>query len=403
MKLNGRTIIIFGLPRFDQEIESTNYTTAKLLARENKVFYVENPFTIKDYFRFRKSIQHEVRKGYYSFLNSNIRDTDIPNLKIIIPPVLMSINFLPEGPIFRKLLRVNESLIRKKLQKVIEKWKIKDFIFINSFNFHYPNVIDGLQPILKVYHCLDPLILPFDIRHGVVSEELLINNSDVVLCSSKQLYTEKILLNPHTYFVPNAADLSHSQKALDTNLLVSDLISGIAKPVIGYFGAVERRMDYQLLQKVIEMNPDKNFVFVGPVSKEFVPDHFFQYSNLTFTGSVPYEAMPSIIKGFDVALIPFKKDEVSRTIFPLKLFEYLGAGKSVVATDFNMDLKDFTGDSVAYCSDADSFSKAIHTALLGNNDEQKSKRIAIAASNTWEKRVSEMAEIINSAILKKER
>jgi len=401
MKLNGHTIIIFGLPRFDQEIESTNFTTARLLARENTVFYVENPFTIKDYFRFRNTRQNDVRKGFHAPGNARIKDTEIPNLKIVIPPVLLSINFLPEGALFRALLKVNESLIRKKIRNVIRENRIRNFIFINSFNFHYPNVVRGLNPILEVYHCLDPLILPFDSRHGIVSEKIIVKNSDLILCSAKQLYTEKVAENPQTYFVPNAADLSHSRKALDSNLPVSPSISGIPRPVIGYFGAVERRIDYSILQKVIGLNPEKSFVFVGPVSREFVPDVFFSMPNVKFIGSVPYESMPSVIKGFDVALIPFKKDEVSRTIFPLKLFEYLGAGLPVVSTDFNLDLKDFTGESVAFCPDAESFSKAITEAITGNDDEKKRSRLAIAEKNTWEKRVDDMAAIINDAIVAK--
>ncbi|SEI99454.1 Glycosyltransferase involved in cell wall bisynthesis [Dyadobacter koreensis] len=398
MKLNGYTIIIFGLPRFDQEIESTNFTTAKLLARNNKVFYVENPFTIKDYFKYRKHKQNEVRKGFYSPFNANIKDTGIPNLKIVIPPVLLSINFLPEGKLFRKLLLLNESLIRKKIKSVIRDNNIKDFIFINSFNFHYPNVVRGLKPIVKIYHCLDPLILPFDSRHGVVSEKILVKESDVVLCSAKQLYSEKVTQNPNTYFVPNAADLSHSRKALDPELPVFPSLTGISGPVIGYFGAIERRIDYDILQKVIVMNVDKTFVFVGPVSREFIPDVFFNLPNVKFTGSVPYEAMPSVIKRFDVALIPFKKDEVSATIFPLKLFEYLGAGKPVVATDFNLDLRDFTGESVLFCENAESFSTALNEALNNDDSGKKLERLAIAEQNTWEKRVDEMAEIIFNTI-----
>ncbi|MBE9463122.1 glycosyltransferase [Dyadobacter subterraneus] len=402
MKLNGQQIIIFGLPRLDSEIESTNYTTARLLAENNTVYYVENPYTLKDYFRLKGTAQHGRRKKYFSLFNTNVIASETPGLSIVVPPVVFSINFLPEGTIFRLALKVNEFLIAYKIKRIVSKFKIRDFIFINSFNFHYPNIGPKLSPILEVYHCLDPLILPFDSRHGIVSEEILIRNSDVVLCSSKQLYTEKIGQNPHTFFVPNAADLSHSSKALNADLPISDLISTIKKPVIGYFGAIERRMDYILLEEVIKQNPDKNFVFVGPVSKEYVPDTFFSFSNVKFIGSVPYEAMPSIIKGFDVALIPFKKDEVSRTIFPLKLFEYLGAGKPVVATDFNLDLKDFTGNSVAYCDNAATFSNAIDHALLNSGADKISERIAIAANNTWEKRVNEMAEIMNNRILQKQ-
>src|SRR5690349_13101544 len=133
MKLKGHQIIIFGLPRFDAPIESTNYTTAKLLARHNKVYYVENPFTVRDYFKMRKGPEFAVRRKHFKISGSSLIDTDIPNLKIVIPPVLLSVNFLPENGLFRNLLKINELLIRSKLQSVIKAHGIKDYIFINSF------------------------------------------------------------------------------------------------------------------------------------------------------------------------------------------------------------------------------------------------------------------------------
>src|SRR4051812_11592716 len=114
MKLKGEQIIIFGLPRFDAKIESTNYTIAKMLARENKVYYLEHPYTIKDYMRLKDSPGNAKRKDYFPVLNDDVMDTDIPDFKVIIPPVLMSINFLPEGPVFRLALKFNEFLIRTK-------------------------------------------------------------------------------------------------------------------------------------------------------------------------------------------------------------------------------------------------------------------------------------------------
>ncbi|REA57054.1 glycosyltransferase family 1 protein [Dyadobacter luteus] len=394
MKLNGENIIVFGLPRIDSEIESTNYTTARLLARYNKVYYVENPLTIKDYWRLRGSEQISKRKGYLSVFSTNLMTSDNSGLWHVIPSVLLSINFLPEGWLFRTLLRLNESLLAFKLKRIFRKHKIDSFIFVNSYNFHYPGLAGHLKPALQVYHSLDPLILPFDRKHGLISEDIIVKKSDVVICSSRQLFRDKKQLNEATYFVPNAADLKHSSKVLDPSLKIHPLLAQLNGPVIGYFGAIERRIDYQLLGAVAHMHSDKIFALVGPVHQEFVPEWFKSLDNVLLTGPVPYAEMPSVIKRFDVALIPFRNDEVSRTIFPLKLFEYLGAGKAVVSTDFNPDLAEFTGEIVPYCSDAESFADAISQALENNSEELLAERLRIAALNTWERRVDEIADII---------
>lgn len=395
MELKGHQIIIFGLPRFDAPIESANYTTAKLLARENEVYYIENPFTLRDFFALRKTPEYQLRKEYFSPTRHSLIETDIPNLKVIIPPILLPVNFLPENGMFRTVLKFNEFLIRAKLKSILQAHKIRDYIFINSSNFHYPTVIDGLTPRLKVYHCLDSTTLPFNHRHEAVSEDILVKQSDVVICSSKKVYEEKKRQNPYSYFVANAADLGHSSKALNPDLPVYPAIAALKKPVIGYLGEIGRRMDYDLLQKVILSNPDKSFAFVGPVSGEFVPDWFSTAENVHFPGPIGHDDRPAVIKGFDVALIPFKKDEENDSAFPLNLFEYMGAGKPVVATDFNPDLKEFTKGAVSFCENAEGFSEAINTALQTDNAEQRKTRVTIAAENTWENRVDAIADILH--------
>jgi len=399
MNLSNQYIFILGTTKFDHHYESTSFTVAKYLAQNNYVFYVENPFTWKDYFKQKGTIEFERRKEFFNSTSNGIISTEIPNLKILITPPLLSINFLPEGVIYRSLLKINEAIISKRIKRVIKDQNIKNYIYINSFNFHYPNVAESLDPILKVYHCVDPLIVPFDKRHGIISEQTLVKKSDVVICTSKQLYTEKVLLNQNTHFVPNAADISHSSKALDPLLPIHSSLTGIKKPVIGYFGNIERRLDFDLIKEIADRNPDKSFVFAGPIVPEFIPQWFSKTANIFTTGRLPYDQLPALLKGFDIALIPFKKDEVSATIFPLKLFEYLGAGKPVIATDFNPDLEEFTNGTVRFCSNHEAFSRAINEELETDSPEKVKIRIEVANNNTWTRRVDEFAEILSINII----
>lgn len=384
------------LMRFDA-LASTNYTIAKHLAKENKVFYIDHPFTWTDYLRKRKEPAFQCRKGLFSFFSKGIIRTEEAGLQVVIPPPVLPLNFLPEGRLYRLLLRINEWLVASRIRKIARAEKLSSYIYINAFNFHFPGINRLIQPALTVYHCVDPIIVEFDRRHGLVSELQLIKESNVVICTSRQLYTDKLQHNSHTFFVPNAADIAHSSKALDATLPVHASLVTIPGPVIGYLGAIERRMDYDLLKKVVELNPDKSFVLAGPADAAFLPDWVTAMPNVFLTGSVAYEEIPQLIKGFDVALIPFKKDAVSNTIFPLKLFEYLGAGKPVVATDFNPDLKEFTDDLVPFCADAATFSAAI-AASLAQGKEHLQQRLSVAAANTWEKRGAAFAAIIAEAL-----
>jgi len=398
MTLENKSIFILGTAKFDGPYESTSFTVAKYLARTNSVYYIENPYTWKDYFREKGQESFNKRKEYFKSTSDGLISTELPGLKIVVTPPLLSINFLPEGFIYRQILKINEAIIAKRIRKIISKNGIKNFIYINSFNFHYPNISDLIKPSLSVYQCVDPLIIPFDMKHGMTSEPIVAKKSDLVICTSRQLYREKKEVNPSTYFIANAADISHSSKALDENLNIHSEVAAIPHPRIGYFGNIERRMDFPLLQELANTNPDKHFVFVGPVSPEFIPEWFYRTPNIHLIGRQPYELMPSIIKGFDITMIPFKKDDVSSTIFPLKLFEYLGAGKPVIATDFNPDLAEFTRDIVHYCSDAQSFSDAIAFELNNQQPSRINDRIKVAEENTWDNRMKVFSELLSSHI-----
>jgi teichuronic acid biosynthesis glycosyltransferase TuaH len=394
----GKTIVIFGNMRFDSPIEATSLFLARSFAKNNPVYYIEYPNTYKDYLSSRNTPYFLQRKNSFNHADEAVMDTELPNFKKIALPFVLPLNFLPEGKIFRLLLKINEKIIVKRLKTIFKKNGIKDFIYINSFNFYYPGIGNALQPALKIYQCIDPMITPYDLKHGLVSELQLVQESDLVICTAKALYDEKKQVNKNTFFVPNAADLSHSSKALDKDLPVHQKLNDIPKPIIGFFGSIERRIDYDLMQQVIKDNPAKSFVFAGPVFKEHLPEWFFNTPNVYLPGPIPYDEMPQMLKGFDIAIIPFKKDEVSATIFPLKLFEYLGAGKPVVVTDFNPDLKDYTYGAVNFCATADAFTKALNDILANDNAAKQAERLAVAQKNTWEIRADEIAGIIDKAL-----
>jgi teichuronic acid biosynthesis glycosyltransferase TuaH len=219
--LKNKTILIFGNMRYNSPIEATSLFLARSLAREYQVYYIEYPSTIKDYLKSKYLPEFQAVKKRFLNADDALADTELPNLKRLFPPIVASINFLPEGKIFRILLKINEWLIAKRIKTVLKKQAVKDFVFINSFNFHYPNVGELLKPELMVYHCIDPLITPYDLKHGFISERQLVKESDAVVCTSKALYLEQSKINSHSYLLPNAADLSHSSKASVISALLS--------------------------------------------------------------------------------------------------------------------------------------------------------------------------------------
>ncbi len=399
--LKNTVVFILSNAKYDASIESTGYTMSKHLAEANKVFYIEYPATFKDYYKLKNTPQFIKKKGLFAKSSNGILKTENPNLNIVITPLLMSINFLAEGYIYRKLLQYNEKLIVKRIKRIIKEYKIENYIFINSFNIHYPTVGNYLNANLKVYHCVDPLVSEYDTKHGILSEKLIINDSDLIICTSKELYRLKKQQHPDTYFIPNAADFSHSEKARLSTTEVYPALENIRKPIIGYFGNIERRINYQLVQELAKIHQDKSFVFVGPIEDEYRLKLKNSFNNIHIIDLVPYKNMPNVLKGFDIAIIPFKQDNVSHTIYPLKLFEYLGSGKPVIATNFNTDLEEQTQFTVPYCSNTEEFSNAITDILENDTEEKQEKRLTAAKQNTWAIRAKEFSELLQEYLDKK--
>lgn len=397
MLLKNKVIVFLGNTRFDGDIKSTSFFIARNLAKDNRVFFLDYPFTLKDYFRTNFSSKElKLRRKNFSPFSDGIINTDISNLKIVVTPPVLPINFVPEGFIYRSLLTINQKIIARRLKKILVSQHIEEFIFINAFNFHYPDLARELQPRVSVYQCVDPMIVPYDMKHGITSENKLVKESDLVICTSKALFLEKRTQNDNTYFVPNGTDLNQINLDQQVSYPIHHKLAGLPKPIIGYLGTIERRINYSLIQEVITANPDKTFVFAGPVSDNFVPDSLYRLPNVHFPGTIAHQEVEQVISNFDVAIIPFKRDEVSKTIFPIKLFEYLSAGKAVVATDFNDDLKDYTESSVDYCEDSAAFSSAISEALKNDGEDKKQLRRLLARKNTWEIRAEQIGEILNS-------
>ena len=111
-------IVCFSLSRWDAPISSPSASLAKELAKNNRVFYIEHPYSFKDFIKERKAA----------------REYTDQNVRVITPPLVYPINFLPEGKIYNRLSAVNNSILVKTLRKLIARNHIREYIFINFFD-----------------------------------------------------------------------------------------------------------------------------------------------------------------------------------------------------------------------------------------------------------------------------
>jgi glycosyltransferase involved in cell wall biosynthesis len=162
--------------------------------------------------------------------------------------------------------------------------------------------------------------------------------------------------------------------------------------VAGYVGVVDERIDLPLLRDLARMLPEWDIDVVGPVAK-IDPDDLPVEPNLAFLGSVPYDQLPNVMAGFDVALMPFALNAATRSISPTKTLEYLAAGLPVVSTRVPDVVTEFSA-VVDLEVDASGFAAACRRLLDGPSVERRHLTEALLRWNQWDTIAERMFERI---------
>ncbi|MDW7690493.1 glycosyltransferase [Flammeovirgaceae bacterium SG7u.111] len=400
--LNNQNIIFFALPKFHGTYTSTSASIAKELAKSNRVLWVENPFTWKDIFSNKVAflaLLHQLGLAIRAD-KDNKKQISKSNKGIyfITPLPVLPINFLPHGWLYNQLSKLNHRIVLYSIKKSIRKMGFEKYIYINSYNFYYPNLSDLLNPFYKVYHCVDGMMRSYSLKHGKYLENILLSKVDLVITTSPQLKREKSVYHSNTYCIPNAADFQHCSKATQETTLVPPNVKQYGKNLIGYVGNIERRIDFPLLKKVMTNNPNWDLLMIGPTMSNYIPRWIYDVPNIHFVGKIPYAQLPNYLKALKVTLIPYKIDAISKTIFPLKLYEYLGAGKPVVATNFNTEILNPISDLVYVTDNSSAFERAINHALENDSKAIQTRRLALAEQNTWQERGKEFLSLLEKNV-----
>jgi glycosyltransferase involved in cell wall biosynthesis len=301
--------------------------------------------------------------------------------------MIIPINFLSKGPLYRTLLKFNGWLVRRTIRRYLKRLQMEqDLINIVSFN-PAMGLVNGkrFHERLLLYLCYDEIsAAPYLKQHGAWLEKEFMKKADAVIVTSQGLYERKSPMARSCFLVKNAANIQLFSTAFSPE--------NPPKKQVGFIGSIDDRLDYELLEYVIQGMPDTEFIFIGRVMDKKGESLLRKLDNVIFTGPKSLQELPNYVRHFSAGIIPFAKTEFTKGIYPLKINEYLAAGVPVVTTNFSY-LNDFE-QVVSIAENKEAFKQMLANEISNDSLEKKLARQAVARENTWERRGEELSAII---------
>jgi UDP-galactopyranose mutase len=220
-------------------------------------------------------------------------------------------------------------------------------------------------------------------------EKRLLARANVMFTGGHSLYAHKRDLHHNIHAFPSSVDVPHFAGARELQDDPPDQAE-IPHPRVGYFGVIDERMDMALIEELADARPELQLVMIGPVAK-IDPATLPRRSNIHWLGGKPYSELPAYLAGWDVAMMPFARNDSTRFISPTKTPEYLAAGKPVVSTSIRDVVEPYGRHGLAWIADtAVDFAVAIDEALASDRMARLAHADEYLAELSWDRTWSQM-------------
>jgi glycosyltransferase involved in cell wall biosynthesis len=256
---------------------------------------------------------------------------------------------------------------------------------------------DHLGPACVVFDCMDELAAFANAPAGLKdAEAALLRRADVVFTGGQSLYEAKRDRHPNVHPFPSSVEIGHFAQARSRQPEPDDQ-GGIPSPRLGFFGVIDERMDLALLEGVARARPDWHLVLLGPIVK-IDPAVLPQGPNIHYLGPKPYAELPRYIASWDIALLPFARNDSTRFISPTKTPEYLAAGRPVVSTSIRDVVRPYGQQGLVRIADTiEPFVAACTAAMAEDATERTRAADAFLRQTSWDGTWAQMRRLVDEA------
>jgi glycosyltransferase involved in cell wall biosynthesis len=353
----------------------------------NRVLYIETDGFIGRHIRELRA------SGCRSLLRQLVAEQAVaPGVRVMKAPTL-----IPWGHRFRHAAQVNSSLTAWAIRRRTRANPEPTVLWL--YDPCFAGCVGKTGERFAVYDCVDDYAeqAAADRRkRSLVAayDALAASRSRLVFATARTLVERHRKHNAQTHLVRNVGNFHDFAAAADGSRCTGELAT-LPRPVIGFVGNfLPEKVDFTLLDAVASRRPEWTLLLVGPSRKgtKEALGRLASRANVRWLGAKSYEDIPRYVAAFDVAIIPYLRNTYTRSCFPLKTFEYLAAGKGVVASG----LPELEGmePHVVLAWDVGEFIAAVEVALAQRSSSNVAARQELAAANTWETRTHRLLELV---------
>lgn len=281
----------------------------------------------------------------------------------------------------------NARSVTKSVGSLLQDKEFDDPIIVTTVpnSSEYPKLLEGRK---VVYYCVDDFSLwpGLDAQLVHEMESRLVARADCLIGVSEALCDRLRSSGKPAHLLAHGVDVDHFATKAEHE---HHVFSKIQRPRVGFFGLIDGRMDWELMVTLAKILPNVAFVFAGPVdaSAGVLP----QLDNLHFVGPIRYAELPAFICGVDALILPYKVNNLSRALSPLKLKEYIATQKPIISAPIGAT--EAWADSISISKDLMEWKQSIHHALKGEPGKRVPINVNSLMAQSWGSKAIELISL----------